>query len=59
MLSCGRFARAIHAHLLIDAALVQHVVPIETFSDEEVEEMKEMIQYVKEKKLGSVFDSRI
>ena len=51
ILSGNSFDKAIRAHLLIDAAILQHVLPSAEFSQEELYEMKMAVEHaVKESK---------
>ena len=52
ILSGGCFDKAIRAHLLIDAAIYQHVMK-NIFTDKELGEMRLLINLVADKKMGS------
>ena len=52
VLNGGCFDKAIRAHLLIDAALYQHIMK-NVFTDEELSEMTTLIEEVADKKIGA------
>ena len=52
ILNGGCFDKAIRAHLLIDAAIYQHIMK-NTFTDEELGEMRTLIENVADGKMGA------
>ena len=55
ILNGGSYDKAIRSHFLIDAAIVQHVIPQDMFSDQELSEMEKIIADLVENKRGSDF----
>ena len=53
ILNGGSYDKAIRCHFLIDAALVQHAIPSDMFSGEELSQMEATIANMVENKLGS------
>ena len=55
ILNGGSYDKAIRSHFLIDAAIVQHVIPSDMFSDQEFSQMEATIASLVENKTGSLY----
>ena len=55
ILNGGSYDKAIRSHFLIDAAIIQHVIPSDMFSDEELSQIKETITNLVENKTESQY----